>query len=110
MVLLDQELDLDRLQVVDMDTLLTPQSALDRNIYTPISLRTLRDKHMYPHQLPEHPIHIPSNTCINRRREVILLCVIEGTHMMEQLHRIHTEDQEDQALATALVQLRFLKL
>jgi hypothetical protein len=76
------DLDPDLLQVVDMATHRTPLYAPDRNTYIPINLPTRRDKHMYHLQLHDRPIHILRNTCINRRREVILLCVIELIHMM----------------------------
>jgi hypothetical protein len=81
---LDLDLDpgLDLLQAVDTATHHTLLYALDRNIYTPTSLRIPQGRHMYPLQLHDHPIHTLSNTCINRRREVILLCVIERIHMM----------------------------
>jgi len=77
-------LDLDPalLQVVDTAMHHTLLYALDRNTYIPISLRTLQDRHMYPLRLLDHPIHTLSNTCINHRREVIHLCVIEWIHMM----------------------------
>jgi hypothetical protein len=79
---LAQDLDPDLLQVVDTATHHTLLYALDRNTYIPINLRTHPDRHMYHLQLHDRLIHILSNTCINRRREVILLCVIERIHMM----------------------------
>ena len=109
MVRLDLHQDPVLLQVEATDTQHTHLRAQCRNTFTPTSHHTHLARPMYLRLPLGRPIHIHSNTCINRRREVILLCVI-GILMMVRLPRMHIQDQEGPARAMPITQLHSLKL